>query len=161
MESNRRDGLSLTGLVARAYFTPLQSLRMRVFISLMAVVLGCAVPHETRDLSVSNQTTLVVTVFVNGGVLQTVPPGEVAAILVSGNAPAPWTVDARAPGGRVLSSMTVRPGDLSETTNPDGSRTRRGAAVRVDLSCGRLDMWSGPPLAGPVPGPGKPGDCEP
>lgn len=134
---------------------------MRVFILLMVVVLGCAVPHETRDLSVSNQTTLVVTVAVNGAVLQTVPPGEVAAIFMSGSASGPWTVEARTPSGRVLSSMTVRPGDVSETTNPDGSRTRRGAAVRVDLSCGRLDMWSGPPLAGPVPGPGKPGDCEP
>lgn len=34
-------------------------------------------------------------------------------------------------------------------------------AVRVDLSCGRLDMWSGPPLLGPFPGPGTPSDCNP
>lgn len=134
---------------------------MRVlFALLLVVVLGCAVPHRTLDLTVSNQTTLVVTVFVNGGVLVSVPPGEVGAVVVSGGS-GPWAVEARAPSGRVLSSMTVRPGDVSETTNPDGSRTRRGAAVRVDLSCGRLDMWSGPPLAGPVPGPGMPGDCEP
>ena len=30
-----------------------------------------------------------------------------------------------------------------------------------NLSCGRLDIWSGPPLSGPPPGPGKPGDCAP
>lgn len=132
-----------------------------MLLAFALVVLGCAAPHQTRDLSVSNQTALVVTVAVNGGVLQIVPPGQFVAIFVSGSSSEPWTVEARAPSGRVLSSMTVRPGDVSETTNPDGSRTRRGAAVRVDLSCGRLDMWSGPPLAGPMPGPGTPGDCEP
>jgi hypothetical protein len=131
-----------------------------LFALLLALVMGCAVPTRTLDLTVSNQTTLVVTVVVNGGVLQSVPPGEVRAILVSGGS-VPWAVEARAPSGRVLSSMTVRPGDVSQTTNPDGGRTQRGAAVRVDLSCGRLDMWSGPPLAGPVPGPGKLGNCQP
>ena len=44
-----------------------------------------------------------------------------------------------------------RPADLSA----------QGDAVRVDLSCGRLDIWSGPPLLGPPPGPGTPGDCTP
>lgn len=136
------------------------SLEMRVLFALILVlVLGCAAPHRTLDLRVSNQTALVVTVFVNGGVLVSVPPGEVRAVFVSGGA-GPWAVESRTPSGRVLSSMTVRPGDVSEASS-DGSRTQRGAAVRVDLSCGRLDMWSGPPLAGPVPGPGKPGDCEP
>ena len=137
---------------AVAWFAPL--------LAIVVFVLGCAVPTQTWDLSVSNQTTLTVTVVVNGGELRSVPPGEVRGMSVSG-ASGPWTVEARAPSGRVLSSMTVRPGDVSETTNPEGSRTRRGAATRVDLSCGRLDMWSGPPLAGPPPGPGKPGDCEP
>jgi len=72
----------------------------------------------------------------------------------------PWLVEARTPTGRVLSSMTVRPGDVWETTMPDGSTQMKGDAVRVDLSCGRLDMWSGPPLLGPAPGPGKTGDCD-
>jgi len=52
--------------------------------------------------------------------------------------------------------MTVRPGDVWETAGQ-----MKGDAVRVDLSCGRLDIWSGPPLLGPAPGPGKPGDCAP
>jgi hypothetical protein len=131
-----------------------------LFALLLVLVLGCAAPHRTLDLTVSNQTTLAVTVFVNGDVLVSVPPGEVRAVFVSGGA-VPWAVESRTPSGRVLSSMTVRPGDVSETTHPDGSRTARGAAVRVDLSCGRLDMWSGPPLLVPMPGPGRPGDCEP
>jgi hypothetical protein len=132
-----------------------------VFALLTVLVVGCAAQRQTLDVTVSNQTTLVVTVVVNGGVLRSVPPGEVRGMSVYHSGSGPWTVEARAPSGRVLSSMTVRPGDVSETTNPDGSRTARGAAVRVDLSCGRLDMWSGPPLAGPMPGPGTPGDCEP
>jgi hypothetical protein len=134
---------------------------MRVLLALVVVGLGCAVPTQTRDLSVSNQTTLVVTVVVNGAVLHTVPPGEVRTTLMRGSASGPWTVEARAPSGRVLTSMTFRPDDVSETTNPDGSRTHRGAATRVELTCGRLDIWSGPPLVGPMPGPGKPGGCEP
>ena len=134
---------------------------MRVLSALLTLlVVGCALPNQKLDFTVSNQTTLMVTVVVNGGVLQDVPPGERMAISMGGGS-GPWTVEARAPSGRVLSSMTVRPGDVSETTHPDGSRSARGAAIRVDLSCGRLDMWSGPPLLGPMPGPGKPGDCEP
>jgi hypothetical protein len=134
---------------------------MRVlFVLVLVLVIGCAGPRQTLDLTVSNQTTLVVAVVVNGGVLESVPPGGVRWISVSGGS-GPWKVEARAPGGRVLSSMTVRPGDVREETNADGSRAMQGAAVRVDLSCGRLDMWSGPPVVGPMPGPGKPGDCEP
>ncbi len=33
--------------------------------------------------------------------------------------------------------------------------------ARVDLSCGRIDIWSGTPMMGPAPGPGVPGDCDP
>ncbi len=56
--------------------------------------------------------------------------------------------------------MTVHPGDYFQTAYPDGQGSTR-AAARVDLSCGRIDMWAGPPLAGPVPGPGSPGDFLP
>jgi hypothetical protein len=71
-------------------------------------------------------------------------------------APLPWSVEARSPSGRLLISMTVRPGDV------DGEGTeQRGTGGRVDLSCGRLDIWSGPPMLGPAPGDGMPGDCLP
>jgi hypothetical protein len=36
----------------------------------------------------------------------------------------------------------------------------KGDGNRVDLSCGRIDVWAGPPLLGPAPGPGTPGDCR-
>jgi hypothetical protein len=129
----------------------------------LALVAGCS-PAPTgaaHDLVVSNQTTLAVTVAVNGIVVRTIQPQTQESVFVKELPPLPWAVEARNPSGRVLSSMTVRPGDVWTTSMPDGSTQMKGDAVRVDLSCGRLDIWSGPPLAGPPPGPGKPGDCAP
>jgi hypothetical protein len=129
----------------------------RILVALMLVV-ACspAPPSDAHDLIVSNQTTLAVTVAVNGTVVRTIQPGTQDILAPKDLPPLPWAVEARAPSGRVLTSMTVRPGDVWETANQ-----MKGDAVRVDLSCGRLDMWSGPPLLGPAPGPGKPGDCAP
>jgi hypothetical protein len=111
---------------------------------------------NAHDLVVSNQTTLAVTLAVNGSVVRTIQPNTQETFFVRELPPLPWAVEARAPNGRVLTSMTVRPGDVWETAGQ-----MKGDAVRVDLSCGRLDIWSGPPLLGPAPGPGKSGDCEP
>jgi hypothetical protein len=129
----------------------------RILVALMLVV-ACspAPPSDAHDLIVSNHTTLSVTVAVNGTVVRTIQPGTQEILVPKDLPPLPWSVEARAPSGRVLTSMTVRPGDVWETANQ-----MKGDAVRVDLSCGRLDMWSGPPLLGPAPGPGKPGDCAP
>ena len=61
----------------------------------------------------------------------------------------------------MLVELTVRPGDVWQQRNPDGSTTAQGAGARVDLSCGRIDITSGVFMSGPVPGPGVPGDCDP
>jgi len=111
---------------------------------------------DPHDLVVSNQTTLAVTVAVNGTVVRTIQPNKQEILFVRELPSLPWAVEARAPTGRVLTSMIVRPGDVWVTGNE-----MHGDAVRVDLSCGRLDIWSGPPLLGPPPGPGTPGDCAP
>ncbi len=113
------------------------------------------------DLEISNGTTLVITLVVNATPITSVGPGAVDKISPSRLPPLPWKVEARATSGRVLASMTVRAGDVVRTTNPDGSTSWKGDAVRVELSCGRLDVWSGPPLAGPAPGAGSAGDCDP
>lgn len=118
-------------------------------------------PAPVADLEISNGTTLTVALAVNGGRIASVSPHTVERIAPSRLPPLPWKVEAQTASGRVLASMTVRAGDVTRTTNPDGSWSWKGDAVRVDLSCGRLDIWSGPPLAGPVPGPGSPGDCDP
>jgi hypothetical protein len=110
---------------------------------------------------VSNQTTLTVTLVVNGAVTRTVAPRTNETVAPKELPPLPWSIETRRPSGRVLSQMTVRDGDVWETNLPGGGREMKGDAVRVDLSCGRLDMWSGPPLLGPPPGSGTPGDCDP
>jgi len=116
---------------------------------------------EAHDLVVSNETTLAVTIAVNGIALRTIQPQTQETVPVKDLPPLPWAVEARTSTGRALLSMSVRARDVWETTRPDGSHELNGDANRVDLSCGRLDIWSGPPLLGPAPGPGKPGDCGP
>jgi hypothetical protein len=56
--------------------------------------------------------------------------------------------------------MTVKAGDVWQTTpDANGRSESKGDAIRVDLSCGLLEVWTGPPLTGPPPGPGTSGDC--
>ena len=112
------------------------------------------------SLSISNGTTIAVTVVVNGDVVVVVPPGSGQDPIEAALPAPPWNVETRSPSGRVLSSMTVNPGDVWVADFGNGSSGSKGDAVRVDLSCGRLDLWSGPPMAGPAPGPGTPGDCR-
>ena len=110
-----------------------------------------AVPLAVSQLNVSNQTTITVTVLVNGHVIATVRPGVQLAPIPAVLPPRPWSIETHSPTGRVLSSLQISATDYVD--NQDG----RG--VRADLSCGRLDLWSGPPMMGPVPIPGPSGDC--
>jgi hypothetical protein len=112
-----------------------------------------ASPGPSPGLSIANGTTLTVTLLVNGTVVGTFAPGVERDPIPPTDLPVlPWQVEARSPSGRLLASVTVHPGDVSDTS---------GDGVRVDLSCGRLDIWSGPPMSGPAPGTGSPGDCAP
>ncbi|MGA2501944.1 MAG: hypothetical protein ABSH20_29740 [Tepidisphaeraceae bacterium] len=120
-----------------------------------------AAPSPTANMtpSIANYTTIAVTLVVNGSVVEVVPPGGYQDPIKAALPGLPWTVETRSPSGRVLSSMTVRSGDVWQTSYPSGGGAAHGDAVRVDLSCGRIDVWSGPPLLGPPPGPGTSGDC--
>lgn len=121
------------------------------------LLVGCVLgPRSPSGLEVSNGTTLAVTIVVNGSAVAMVEPHGGVTIDPRDLPPLPWVVEARTPSGRLLTSMAVHEGDVQYTAN-----TSRGDATRVDLSCGRLDIWSGPPLLGPAPGPGVPGDCLP
>ena len=103
-------------------------------------------------LSISNGTSIPVTLVVNGTVIETVAPGDTQDPITAPLPAQPWTIETRSPGGRVLSTLAV------SLTDVIGSAS--GRAVRVDLSCGRLDVWSGPPLLGPMFSPGPSGDCS-
>ncbi len=127
---------------------------------------GTAPPGNelTTGIGIANGTALAVTLVVNGTTIRTFPPesGTGSDGIPAGDLPAlPWMVEARSSSGRILVSMTVNAGDVSQTTSPDGTVTQRGDGVRADLSCGRLEVWSGSPMMGPPPAPGTPGDCEP
>jgi hypothetical protein len=145
---------------------------MRRSTLLLAVVLlmGCAwMPPAASPkpviLGVSNGTTLAVSVFVNGRHVGDFVPGRTNPTIDPASLPPlPWSVEARSPSGRVLTSMAVRQGEVSSTMGPDGETTYTGALGRVDLSCGRLTIWAGDvPPSGPAPppSPGSPGDCAP
>jgi len=103
-------------------------------------------------LSISNGTSIPVTLVVNGSVVETVAPGGRQDPITAPLPARPWTIEARSPSGRVLSTLTVGAADYISSAS--------GRAVRADLSCGRLDVWSGPPLLGPMYSPGPSGDCE-
>jgi len=118
---------------------------MLVLAVLLAGCAGGASPSASTGsvrLSVANFTTIPVTLVVNGAVIEIVAPGVAEDPGKAPLPPLPWSVETRSPSGRVLSTMTVKPGDSAGSF---------GGAVRADLTCGRLDIWSGPLMAGPDP----------
>jgi hypothetical protein len=137
-----------------------EAMRMLAVATLCVLLAACTapgtVPAASMSVSIENGTTLPVTVVVNDAQVATVAPGDDATLPSSQMPSLPWNVEARSPSGRVLVSLVVHDGDVVHTQN-----RYDGDAARVDLSCGRLDIWSGPPLLGPAPGPGSPGDCAP
>ncbi len=119
---------------------------------------------EMPDLGIANGTTLTVSLVVNGKKIGTFEPGSTnESVSRSELPPMPWVVEARSPTGRLLTSMTVKEGDVWVKIHPDGREEHRGRSGRVDLSCGRLDIWAGADRpSGPfILEPGEPGDCEP
>ena len=128
---------------------------------------GSGAPSAVPGLSIQNGTALEVSLVVNGVVVRTIGPGGCLGCGGGAGIPAvelpalPWNVAVLTPSRRELTTLTVHEGDVAETSSPGGGGGSRGVAARVDLSCGRLDVWAGPPIAGPAPGPGSPGDCAP
>ena len=95
-------------------------------------------------LWVNNDTTIAVTIVVNGTKLETVPGNTVEQPIKADLPPLPWHVEAVSPSGRLLTSLDVH---------------YPPAAVRVDLSCGRLELLYGTVLLGPAFSPG-PESCD-
>jgi hypothetical protein len=139
-------------------------------VALAGLLGGCGLIPELGGsgarpigVEVANETDLDVTLVVNGRIIRVVKahdrtPDPITADVLG---PMPWTVEARSNSGRLLTSMVVHDGDVSYEDLGNGMRSARGDGARVDLSCGRLDVWAGPPMMGPAPLPGVPGDCVP
>lgn len=142
-----------------------------VLIAVVLILASCAnsnaTPIATAEavLGISNGTTLDVSLVVNGTAVATATPGvAVAPIPFSKLPPLPWTVEARSPSGRILTTMAVASGNVTSTAYADGHTGTTGTFGRVDLSCGRLTIWAGfgQPSGPPPPSPaGSPGDCAP
>jgi len=116
------------------------------------------------SLAVNNQTTLTLSLIVNNMLIASLDPGtclgctDDSVVPASLLPPLPWRAEVRSPSGRVLVSLSVQAGDVDyEATSA------KGDANRVNLSCGQIDLWSGPPAAGgpAIVSPGSPGDCRP
>jgi hypothetical protein len=111
-------------------------------------------------LGISNGTPLAVSLYVNGQPVGTAMPGVgLEPLDFSRLPPLPWTVEARSPSGRILTSMTVRSDSVAAT---NGNVETKGVFGRIDLSCGRITIWAGyNEPSGPVPPSpaGYPGDC--
>ncbi len=144
------------------------ALRSALVIGLLVGLGACSVVPPTGErpnLGISNGTTLRVALFVNGVRVGDSPVGGPSPVIDGSRLPAlPWLVEARSPSGRLLTSMTVEPGQVRKTTLPNGGVEYSGAIGRADLSCGRLTIWAGDfEPSGPAPGgqPGEPGDCVP
>jgi hypothetical protein len=118
-------------------------------------------PPDQLRLAVSNGTTIPVLLTVNGAAGLPIAAGKGADLGIADLGPPPWAAQVRTGSGRVLVETTVRAGDVWSQQNADGSGESRGVGARVDLSCGRIDIWSGVPMMGPAPGPGVSGDCDP
>ena len=118
-------------------------------------------PPAEMEVHVSNGTTIPVTVTEGDAFRRDIAPGQGADLTAADLPGLPWDVKVRTSSGRVLVELPVRAGAVWRRRNADGSTEAQGAGARVDLSCGRIDVWSGFPMSGPVPGPGVAGDCDP
>jgi hypothetical protein len=108
-----------------------------------------AVIPDLATLTISNGTTLTVTVMVNDQVLALVPLDTEGTLGTPALPVLPWNVEARSSSGRLLLAMTVKQADILRDSSTAGL---------VDLSCGRLWLWVGdvtpdapvPPTTGPA-----------
>lgn len=133
----------------------------------LALVLGVAslascqgnarvVAPADMTLSALNATSKQLALFVNGSFVKDLPPGDQIDV-AAGQLPAlPWAAEVRLATGRTLISLVVHEGDVIVQ-----GASQKGEAARVVLWCGRIDLWSGPPLLGPAAGGGTDGDCAP
>ena len=131
-----------------------------VGLTLAGCQAGAAVPTrppmptipDLPPLGISNETSVAITLVVNGTLIETVPPHRGDAPVTATLPGLPWTVEVRSPSGRTLASLDV-PENAYITNNS-------GRAVRVELACGRIDLFAGPPLLGPAWNPASTGSCD-
>jgi hypothetical protein len=114
------------------------------------------VPDAELTLTANNQSDRPLELYVNGGKIADVAAGAEPLFRAQDLPPLPWAAELRLKTGRTLLSLTVASGSVVRTANGSIS-----PGTRVDLSCGRIELFANYPLLGPAPGAGHPGDCGP
>jgi hypothetical protein len=122
---------------------------MRLCLALSGIALiatlavGCGGIAPDYTIHVSNSTTLNVTVAVNGAIVGVVAPKIDGSFPPNGLPPLPWNVEARSASGRLLVALPVAVGSVTDSSGPNGESTYTAPGARIDLSCGRLDLYVG------------------
>ncbi len=129
-----------------------------------ALVAGCShvIWGPDYSLNVSNETTIPVTLLVNGEQISVIEPGN-GLIIHDRELPArPWTVELTTAGGRSLAALPVAEGSVVDERALDGTGSYSAPMSRTVLSCGTLLIQVGDTQSGgggPVQG--VDGDCGP
>jgi hypothetical protein len=139
----------------------------RAILALAAFVVACQpqlsagiLPPDQMTLSVANETSVDLVLVVNGRRIQSITATTRVDVPASDLPPLPWAAEVKLPTGRSLVETTVHAGDVWSTAVPNGGTQQHGVGARVDLSCGRIDLYSGAIPMGPAPGSGSPGDLR-
>ena len=119
---------------------------------------GAVGPVADADMSLTanNQSDRALELYVNDIKITDVAAKSSPTIKAPDLPPLPWNAELRLTTGRTLLRLPVASGSVVRTANGSNS-----PGIRVDLSCGRIELFAIYPLLGPAPGPGRPGDCGP
>jgi hypothetical protein len=113
------------------------------------------------SVTINNGTSLDVYVYVNDALVTTVAAGANTTVDPTSWGPAPWTIRTATSSGRQLTTGVLDPKKVWAATG-DYPLESQSFGERIDLSCGRLDVWAGGMASGPAPfGSYPPGDCAP
>jgi len=114
------------------------------------------VADADMSLTANNQSDRALELYVNESKIADIGATSQLTIQAKDLPPLPWDAQLRLPTGRTLLSLTITSGSVVRRENGVQS-----AGTRVDLSCGRIELYAVTPLGGPAPGSGHPGDCGP
>jgi hypothetical protein len=140
-------------------------IRRSVVVGLFAATLAsCGSLATTPNLGARNGTTIDVAIVVNNIEIGRLAPGQSIEGIQDRAGSLPWLVQLRTiDSGRPVLTMRLEQAELDPAVDANVASIESGSLTTVDLSCGRLEVWTGDRTAvgaGPPPGEGRPGDCE-
>lgn len=113
--------------------------RIAIVIALVgSMVLACGVETISGPkVRVENHKGIDAVIYVNGGLIGTVPAGVTADVPLGGSGP-PFKIEARSPHGTaVMLEMDISATDVSNANGAAGGGFGNGSAD----DCGSIDIW--------------------